>query len=195
MSGWNHNIHYHDILLRAAPQGCRRALDVGCGNGLLARQLARYSEEVVAIDADHNTLLRGKEASSLEARISFVEGDVMTYPFCENDFDLITAVATLHHLPLRLALARFRKLLKSGGVLAIVGLYRARTIQDYALGAAAIPVSWILHHLRQHAVVEAPLQPPEETLREIQAACDSILPGNKFQQHLLFRYSLVWRKP
>src|ERR1035438_1423379 len=34
---WNHNIHYHDVVLRSVPPRCRRALDVGCGQGLLAR--------------------------------------------------------------------------------------------------------------------------------------------------------------
>jgi len=37
---------------------------------------------------------------SSEGRITFVEGDVMTRPFDHDSFDLITAVAILHHLPL-----------------------------------------------------------------------------------------------
>ena len=36
---WNHNIHYHRLILDAVPPGARRALDVGCGEGTLARQL------------------------------------------------------------------------------------------------------------------------------------------------------------
>ncbi len=52
MPAWSHNIHYHHILLQAIPPNCRRALDVGCGRGLLARELAHHSPEVVAIDAD-----------------------------------------------------------------------------------------------------------------------------------------------
>ncbi len=33
---WNHNIHYYRLILDAVPTGARSALDVGCGNGLLA---------------------------------------------------------------------------------------------------------------------------------------------------------------
>ncbi len=33
---WNHNIHYHPIALPAVPYPARRALDVECGDGLLA---------------------------------------------------------------------------------------------------------------------------------------------------------------
>lgn len=119
----------------------------------------------------------------------------MTHPFAADSFDLITAVATLHHLPLRPALARFRNLLNSGGVLAIIGLYRAQTLGDYALAASAFPLSWILRALRGHTDVGAPVQNPSETLREIRSACDALLPGAMLRRHLLFRYSLVWRKP
>jgi hypothetical protein len=34
--GWNHNNHYHDLLLKAVPYGCQRALDVGCGLGFIS---------------------------------------------------------------------------------------------------------------------------------------------------------------
>jgi len=37
---WNHNVQYHDVILRAVPRQCRRALDVGCGQGLLAQHLS-----------------------------------------------------------------------------------------------------------------------------------------------------------
>jgi len=194
-AAWNHNIHYHDVVLRAVPTNCRRALEVGCGQGLLARQLARQCEQVVAIDVDRDALSGGAAMSAAEARIEFVEGDVMTHPFSGGSFDLVTAVATLHHLPLKPALARFRSLLRSGGVLAVVGLYRLHTPGDYAWAAAALPASRIMGCLRQRAEVGAPVQHPGETLGEIRAACQTLLPGAVFRRHLFFRYSLIWRKP
>ena len=133
-AAWNHNIHYHDVVLRSVPSNCRQALEVGCGQGLLARQLARQCEQIVAIDVDHDALACARATSASEARIEFVEGDVMTYSFSDGSFDLVTAVATLHHLPLKPALERFRSLLRSGGVLALVGLYRPNAFGDYAFG-------------------------------------------------------------
>jgi 2-polyprenyl-3-methyl-5-hydroxy-6-metoxy-1,4-benzoquinol methylase len=192
---WNHNIHYHDIVLRSLPSPCLRALDVGCGEGLLARQLARHCAEVIALDADRDTIARCRSAADSAPRLAFIEGDVMNYAFPVASFDLITAVASLHHLPLRPALARFQKLLRPGGVLAVIGLYRARTIADYALAAAALPASYMFRSLRDAVEVATPLQEPKETLREIRAACDAVLPAGTFRRHLLFRYSFVWRKP
>jgi 2-polyprenyl-3-methyl-5-hydroxy-6-metoxy-1,4-benzoquinol methylase len=55
---WNHNIHYHDLILRSLPAQCGKVLDVGCGQGLLARRLAECCQEVIAIDADGGTLER-----------------------------------------------------------------------------------------------------------------------------------------
>jgi ubiquinone/menaquinone biosynthesis C-methylase UbiE len=150
---------------------------------------------VIAIDADHDTLERGRMATTAETRVTFVEGDVMTYPFTDNSFDFIAAIATLHHLPLGPALTRFQSLLKSGGVLGVIGLYRARTAKDFAFAAAALPTSWTMRWLRDYKDVEASLQEPKETLHQIRTACDATLHGGTIRRHLLFRYSLVWRKP
>jgi 2-polyprenyl-3-methyl-5-hydroxy-6-metoxy-1,4-benzoquinol methylase len=192
---WNHNIHYHDLVLTAIPAGCRRALDVGCGQGLLARKLARRCEEVTAVDADHDTILRARSSGPVNSRISFVEGDVMAQSLSVQGYDFITAVATLHHLPLVPALKRFHDLLKPGGILAVIGLYRVCTLEDYAWAAAGFSVSRILRFRHGHDDVSAPIREPQDTLREIRNACNATLPGAVVQRRLLFRYSLIWRKP
>jgi hypothetical protein len=80
-------------------------------------------------------------------------------------------------------------------MLVIVGLYRQHTIGDYAYAAVGLPASWVLRRLHSFNEVHAPLREPRETLREIRAACNELLPGNEFRRHLLFRYSVVWQKP
>src|ERR1041384_8213491 len=89
---WNHNIHYHDVVLRSVPSPCRRALDVGCGEGRLVRQLAGCCEEVIGIDVDPDTLVSARTASGSQPGIALIEGDVMTHPFPDESFDLITAL-------------------------------------------------------------------------------------------------------
>ena len=190
--GWNHNIHYHPLILRAVPPGCARALDVGCGRGLLARKLAQRCDQVIAIDADPATLAL---AASSSPGVSFIEGDAMTYPFARNSFDFIAVVATLHHLPLIAALERFRELLKPGGVLAVIGLYRLHSIADYAFAAIAKPISLIVRVVRPVPAVSAPIREPATTLRTVRAACGQILPGAVLRRRFFFRYSLLWRKP
>lgn len=191
---WNHNTHYHRLVLNAVPSDCHRALDVGCGEGLLARRLAAHCGEVVGIDADHDTLERARAAPS-ESRIQYVEADAMKYPFPENSFDLITSVASLHHLPLAPAVTRFRSLLRPGGTLAVVGLYREHSLVDYCWAAVAVPASRTMACLYPNAEVGAPVRAPGETLTEIRTACDDLLPGLIFRRLLFFRYWLSWKKP
>ena len=192
---WNHNIHYHDFILKSVPPHCRRALDVGCGEGLLARQLAQRCRQVVAIDTDPGTIRHAAAVQPIDRRIEFLKADFMTYPFPEENFDMITAVATLHHLPLTPALERFRYLLKPGGVLAVIGLYRSQTLADYVAAAIALPASRIFRLRFGFNEVAAPTRAPEEGLNEIRRAIRSQLPGADLRRRLLFRYSVVWRKP
>lgn len=192
---WNHNVHYHGFVLSELPSGCRRALDVGCGRGAHARKLARSCEEVIGIDTDQGCLEHATVSANGQPDITFLNGDILTHSFQPGSFDFVAAVATLHHLPLRKALDRFRDLLRPGGVLVIVGLYRIATPLDYAFSATALPISWAIRFSRGEQEVGAPLQDPAETLRTISEECSSVLPGAVLRRRLFFRYTVVWRKP
>ena len=193
--GWNHNTHYHDVVLRVIPPSCGLALDVGCGRGGFAQKMARRCQRVVGIDAEPECLVFARANSRELPNLTFIEGDVLTQPFPENSFDFVAAVASLHHLQTRRALERFGRLLRSGGTLAVIGLYRHDTVLDYAIGCVALPISWTIRRLRGAAVFGAPVCDPVETLRTIRDACDATLPGGAFRRRLFFRYSFIWRKP
>jgi SAM-dependent methyltransferase len=191
---WNHNIYYHDFALGEIPPRCYRALDVGCGRGALTRKIAPLSDEVIGIDTDRGCLDQARTACS-GTNLTFVEGDVLAESLPLQGFDFIVAVATLHHLPLRRALERFRDLLRPGGVLVIVGLYKMTTPIDYIYSAAAMPVSMAIRFLLGEDDVGAPLQDPSETLATIRRESAAFLPGSVLRRRLFFRYSLVWRRP
>jgi SAM-dependent methyltransferase len=191
---WNRNIHYHDAVLAALPPDCLRALDVGCGDGLLASELAGRCGEVVGIDVDAATLARAR-ARHPRPNLTFVEADVMNCAFEAASFDFIASIATLHHLPLEPSLERFKQLLRPGGVLSVIGLYRLHTFADVSYACAALPVSWWLRLTRNYEEVAAPTRDPDETLSEITRAAAVVLPGASVLRQLLFRYSLLWQKP
>ena len=193
--GWNRNIHYHRLVLQAVPGDCRRALDVGCGTGSLARRLAERCGEVVAIDAHAGTLAQARATIGSGSPITFVRGDVLTHAFDDGSFDFISAVAVLHHLPLEAALERLKRLLRPGGVVVIIGLYRIETLEDYAWMAAGMVTSLALRCVRRYTAVSAPTKDPVESLEEIRCVCDVVLPGCVLRRELLLRYSLVWQKP
>ena len=191
---WNRNIHYHDIILGAVPPHCRRALDVGCGDGRLASELAEVCAEVIGLDNHAPTLARAR-AKHHRANLTFVDGEFMTHPFAPGSFDFVASIATLHHLPLDPALRRLRDLLRPGGVLAVIGLHQLRTPADFAYGVAGKLFTIWMHLTEPIEPVLAPVRDPDESLQEVREAVDRILPGAQFTRELLFRYSLIWKKP
>ena len=134
---WNHNIHYHPVVLSAVQAGCARALDVGCGEGMLARKLRSLVPRVCGIDRDLASLELARRQDPA-GEISFVCGDVLAHPFVPESFGLITCVAALHHMDAAQGLTRMRDLLRPGGTLALVGLARSRYPADLLRGAPAV---------------------------------------------------------
>jgi len=118
---WNHNIHYLPVLLAALPQRCERALDVGCGEGTLTRELRGRVARVTGIDRDP-ALIALADAASGAGEIEYVCADFMTHAFEPASFDFIASVAALHHMDEAAALARMAGLLAPGGCLALLGI-------------------------------------------------------------------------
>ena len=61
---WNHNVHYHPVVLAAVPGGCEAALDVGCGDGLLARKLAEKAGCVPGVDRSPEMIRQARAEAS-----------------------------------------------------------------------------------------------------------------------------------
>ena len=193
--GWNHNIHHHPLVLDAIPSHARRALDVGCGEGTLTRDLAERVPEVVGIDLDRPILDVARTRSSA-ARATYVLGDVLHHPFEPGSFDVVASIAALHHMDATTGLGRMRDLLRPGGVLVVIGLARSRLPRDLPWELAGA-VSTRVHKLtKTYSEVTAPtVWPPPETYTGVRRIAEQILPGVRYRRHVLWRYSLVWTKP
>ena len=184
---WSHNDHYLRWVLRQVPPGARRALDVGCGTGTLLRALARVVPEVDGIDTDPRV------AALAGARVA----GLLDLP-ASPSYDVVTAVAVVHHLPLEAALTRLRALVRPGGRLVVVGCYRASTPLDHAVGLVAIPANLLIGLLRSPGVapvgMTAPVAEARETLPEIRAAARALVPEARIRRRLFWRYTLVWNQ-
>lgn len=77
---WNHNTHFHARVLGAVSDGASTALDVGTGNGLLARDLYDAGLDVTAIDLDADVLSTARTTNP-DAGINWLHGDVMGHDF------------------------------------------------------------------------------------------------------------------
>jgi ubiquinone/menaquinone biosynthesis C-methylase UbiE len=118
---WNHNTHYYPLVLAAVPAGCQRVLDVGCGEGMLARSLAHRIPHVAGVDRDAASIELGRRQDA-DGKVEFVRGDLLACPFQPASFGMVTCVAALHHMDPAAALAAMNRLLAPGGTLVVIGL-------------------------------------------------------------------------
>ena len=192
---WNHNLHYHRVILAAVPDGARRSLDVGCGVGMLAHDLRRLVPHVTAIDRDAASIDEARREDH-GTGIDYIVGDFMTHPFAPGSFDHIASIAALHHMDAGAALARMRELLAPGGTLAVVGLARPRYPADLPFAAAGTIGHRVLRLRRSYWEDSAPrLWPPPDSFGETRRLARRVLLGARYRRRLLWRYSLVWTKP
>jgi SAM-dependent methyltransferase len=202
--GIDHNARYHDHLLRHVARDCRLALDIGCGRGAFARQLARRSERVIGIDLSPNMIRAARERSRDSPNVEFDVADVMSYDLGAGRFDCIASMATLHHLPLAELLPRLARALRPGGVLLVLDLRQSRGLVDRVMDCLALRFD-VAARLRQDRRGQAAAESRRAwrdhgttdhylTLPEVREYCRQSLPGAIVRRHLMWRYSLIWQK-
>ena len=200
---WNHNDHFHGWILRRLPDRRGSALDVGCGLGLLVERLASRFDHVVGIDADAEMAAAAARRCRVHRGVVVRHAtfDQVAASVPEGGFDLVTMVASLHHLELAGALSHAERLLEPGGRLLVVGLARPATPTDTAWDVASglvNPAVGLLKHPRRATAHVAeppvPLRDPAETFDEIRATARRVLPGARARRRLFFRYTLEWTK-
>ncbi|ARQ67963.1 class I SAM-dependent methyltransferase [Streptomyces marincola] len=206
---FDHNDHYHRLLLRHLPRPCGRALDVGCGTGTFARRLAGLGIDVDAIDPSAEAIAAARALSARtpgDRAPNWRQADVTAVELPGGRYDFISCLASLHHMPFG-TVAALRDALAPGGVLVVLGLYVARTPLDHALSLAAVPVNAaarsavaVRERLRPPSAaagrtrVRAPVRAPALSLPEIRAEAAALLPGAVIRRLLFWRYLLVFRR-
>ena len=152
---WNHNVHYQPVILGTVPDGCGAALEVGCGDGLLARRLAERAAEVTAIDQDAGMIALARERTS-GSRVRYVHADFLACRVEAASFDFACANTVLHHMDFTAALRAMARALRPGGRLAVVGLAANGGLADYLIGAPGVPANLIYRAVRGHGGPGAP---------------------------------------
>ncbi|ROV91106.1 hypothetical protein VSDG_07823 [Cytospora chrysosperma] len=139
--GWSQSFHFcrfgareafgaaiarHEHYL-AHSMGIRKGdsvLDVGCGVGGPAREMARFTgARVTGITINEYQVQRAARYAAqdgLAGACRFVQGDFMALPFAEASFDAVYAIeATVHAPSLERAYAQVYRVLKPGGVFGV----------------------------------------------------------------------------
>jgi len=210
--GWTHNNHYHNFLLPHIRHDCQNALEVGCGAGAFARLLAARARHVVALDLSPEMIRVARSRSAEFSNLEFQVADAASWDFPAAHFDCIAAIATLHHLPLREAILKMKASLKSGGDMLMLDIFEPERsllkLEGLVAGLLHVPAMAagaslrLLHNRRLHASREARAAWREHArhdaypkLSEVRDLCAQVLRGALITRHLLWRYSVIWRKP
>jgi len=190
---WNHNTAYHPWLVDIAARHRGNVLDVGCGDGLLAQRLAPLSRSVTAIDPDPVAVERAADRLAAHEHVDVSRSEFDTYDAGSRRFDVITFVASLHHMDLRSSLAKARDLLTPMGEIAVVGLSANKSVRDWVWALMCLPGarlgSWWHAETRDIGLVVAD---PREGFDEIRRAAGDVLPGSTLRRALYYRYLLRW---
>lgn len=194
---WNHNVAYHRWILRhAAGNAGGRALDIGCGEGLLVQRLVSAGFDAVGIEPDPDAATRARARVRGMPRASIREEDLGSFAGASGSFDVVTMVAALHHMDARAALAHAAALLRPGGTLLVVGLAANRTIADWVFAAVAFPAARVGSLIRRETWdIGVPTAPALQSLGDIRALAADLLPGARIRRGLYYRYLLSWTAP
>ncbi|NKY52917.1 class I SAM-dependent methyltransferase [Nocardia vermiculata] len=210
---WDHNAYYHRLLLRQLPSHCERVLEVGCGAGALATELAVRADRVDAFDRAPEMIAAARQV--VPANVTCTDADILEYELPAAAYDAVVSLTVLHHMPLDEVLPRLERALRPGGVLAVIALPRADPAREWpaeiaaALGhrvfggafaalratntAAAGSAAWFAHE-PTHADMPMVLDPPLTT-RDVARCAAAVLPGARVRRLVFWRYLLLWRKP
>lgn len=139
--GWGHSFHFcrfskgepfrqaiarheHYLALKMGIQEGSKVLDVGCGVGGPAREIAKFSgANIVGLNNNDYQIERATHYAKKEGlanQLSYVKGDFMQMSFPDNSFDAVYAIeATVHAPSLEGIYSEIFRVLKPGGVFGV----------------------------------------------------------------------------
>ena len=205
---WDHNAYYHRLLLRHLPCPCNRVLDVGCGAGAFAVELARRAEHVDALDRSPVMIEEAKRVAP--PNVTCILADVRHEPLPDARYDAIVSISALHHIPLDEVLPRLAGALRPGGVLVAAALPWRDLPQELpaeltaAIGHRLFGAVFAILRARgrgrwyakepSHAIMPVVLD-PSLTTRQVRQQASALLPGAHVRRLVFWRYFLLWQKP
>lgn len=104
---------YRDAFFDLLPPAPARVLEVGCGEGRVARDLAGRGYAVTGLDIAPSLVAAAAEA---DPRSEYVVGDASALPFADGSFDLLVSYNSLIDIDdMRAAVAEAGRVLRAGG--------------------------------------------------------------------------------
>ena len=120
-------------------------LEVGCGNGGVARYLSEKlrAKNYTAVDIDPKMIAQAESLTERNSRLIFQAADFCNLPFDDKSFDAVVVMDVLHHLiNWKKGIKEVHRVLKNGGKL---------LLREYSIETFSVPVlGLIFRHLLDH---------------------------------------------
>jgi SAM-dependent methyltransferase len=111
---WYYGSSFYDEIV---PESGRRTLEIGCGEGRVARDLRRRGHNVIALDLSP-TLIGHAHRADPGGR--YIVADAAALPFADEAFDVVVSYNTLMNVnDMPASVAEAARVLERGGVLCI----------------------------------------------------------------------------
>lgn len=89
-------------------------LDLGCGTGIVTRQLAEHGAMLTGADIDFRMIKQAKRPQ--QEYIDYVVARAESLPFTDSTFDAVTACSSFHWFTNKKALSEIQRVLQNKGV-------------------------------------------------------------------------------
>jgi ubiquinone/menaquinone biosynthesis methyltransferase len=128
-----------------------RALDLACGTGDIAFEVAKRGAAVLGFDITHRMIELARRKSQPADRTAWAVADMLALPVPDASFDLVTTGYGLRNVPdLEVALTEIRRVLRPGGLVCALDFDRPetawiRSIYLAYLTAVGSALGWVLH--------------------------------------------------
>jgi SAM-dependent methyltransferase len=107
-----------DVIIETLAPAGKRVVDIGCGDGHLARQLAHAGATVLGVECSPRQLAKARAAGPVTG-VTVVEGVGQALPAADGSMDVAVFFNSLHHIPadvMDAALAEAARVLVPGGL-------------------------------------------------------------------------------
>ncbi|MFB0526482.1 MAG: methyltransferase domain-containing protein, partial [bacterium] len=97
-----------------------KILDVGCGVGVMAKEIADRGYEIAGIDYSYNMVKKAKDICSVNTNssINFLRGDIESLPFKDSIFNVVLCLGVISYVKSEhKALHEMSRILKPGGTM------------------------------------------------------------------------------
>lgn len=113
----------YDAIDRLSPLGSARVLDLAAGTGVATRQLLERGADVIAVDPGAPMLHQLKRRSP---EVPVVVARAERLPFAQASFDVVSCATAWHWVEVAAAVEQVRRVVRSGGLLALWWANQAR---------------------------------------------------------------------